>query len=320
MTRGEAPSKATDDVIAALEAWQSGPTGSRVPLRVLEVLDRSTSGQPYLAVTFAHHGYLAAWEIQRIAKEFLKHLAASRPDLGGPHAGFYLARPDLFPAIPEGTLEHAREFAQAWLDRIPATHAIAIPGAERPMIDEIRVCSYAYAVRAELTLDPKRIAALLERQYQQAHPERAALVRFVGCENDAQETLPARTARTGPSAAEQLAAKLGPPPSPPAYADELHAFASKFARSAYVDEQHAFASKFARAWLSLFPAEHAIYIDGARDDELDEGRVVVHVVRDDEYLLLRLCEDEVAEAIRRCYREAFPELALGVEWFAEYCK
>jgi hypothetical protein len=305
MTRGEAPSKATDDVIAELEAWRSGPTGSRVPLRVIEVLDRSTSGQPYLAVTFAHRGDLHAWEVQPLAKEFLGHLAASRPDLGGSHIGFYLARPDLFSAIPEGTLEDAREFAQAWLDRIPATHAIAIPDARRPAIDEVRVCSYPHAaVQAELTLDPKRIAALLARQYQQAHPERAALVRFVGGEIVAQKTLPARTARAGPSAAGQLAAKLGPPPSPSAYADELHAFASHFAR----------------AWLSLFPAEHAIYIGGASDDELDEGRVVVHVVRDDEYPLLRLSEDEVAEAIRRCYREAFPVLSRGVEWFAEYCK
>src|SRR5262245_11154639 len=134
-------SSATADVIAALDRWQAETSQRRYPqLAVIEVVDRAASDHTYLAVTFAHGSDWHSWDVKPIADEFLTWLKSARPDLGGAHLAFLKERPDVVPGAatappdPERLLAellaHARAFAVSWLDRIPATNTIWIPGGE----------------------------------------------------------------------------------------------------------------------------------------------------------------------------------------------
>lgn len=216
---------------------------------------------------------------------------------------------------PDDRGAHAREFAQAWLDRIPAAHNIALLDADADGGVLVIGTTEARA-RAAINLEPGSVAEYFNTQYQTVHAERAAEVNFepwyddeefgiVLGDQDSDDAPPARTAPTRSRLSQWFAAQLGPAPP----------FRS-------VDALNEFGRRFAKTWLRLIPIKHTLYVSEPEPvhEELYLGIMTIHVIRDDDWQQIHWKEVEVAAAIEQCFREAFPELGPYFSFDGEYCK
>ncbi len=199
-------------------------------------------------------------------------------------------------------LEHARAFAQRWLDRIDAVHGLCVTVAEgeNPLFEGMVCLEIVEAVgedEVELFLSRGEVAWMLQKLYGQCHPERVLGVRFCVDVWEAQPLRPARYLRgfTHVSSVDDGDGLEGEAPLEEEEDDFQHAF------------------EFACQWLECIGCEHNLYISGTT-----YYTNTVVVIRDDVSTDFHLDEENVAAVIEQRYRERHPQRPHT--FFGEYCK